>query len=471
MVRFRDISIKRKLTTIIMFSSSIALLLSCAALATYDWISSERALVRRIGTMAEIIGFNSTAALAFDNAQDASETLSALRVEPHVIAACIYDDEKNVFAIYQREILPFSPPQAAPDGNQFVDNHLHLYRAIELDGQRIGSVYILADLGEMQERLRRYVGIVALAVMIASLAAFLVGSRLRDQISTPLLDLASKMRIVSNEKDYGVRAEKYSEDELSELIDGFNAMLAQIQDRDAAIRQARDELENKADELQVELAERRRIEAQISASLEEKEVLLKEIHHRVKNNLQVISSLLDLQANNIADARTVEMFRDSQNRVTSMGLIHERLYQASDLARIDFSEYIQELSKNLFYSYSGDADDIEISTSADEIFLDVDTSIPCGLIINELVSNCLKYAFPAGRGGRIEIELKKDADNQLLLVVRDDGVGLPEGMDFRTTKSLGLKLVSTLVRQLKGKLQLSSHGTGAEFKISFPANA
>ena len=471
MVRFRDISIKRKLTAIIMFSSSIALLLSCAALATYDWISSERALVRRIGTMAEIIGFNSTAALAFDNAQDASETLSALRVEPHVIAACIYDDEKNIFAIYQRETLPFNPPQAASDGNQFVDNHLHLHRAIELDGQRIGSVYILADLGEMQERLRRYVGIVALAVMISSLAAFLVGSRLRDQISTPLLDLASKMRIVSNDKDYGVRAEKYSEDELGELIDGFNAMLAQIQDRDAAIRQARDELENKADELQVELAERRRIEAQISASLAEKEVLLKEIHHRVKNNLQVISSLLDLQANNIADARTVEMFRDSQNRVTSMGLIHERLYQASDLSRIDFSEYIEELAKNLFYSYSGDADEIEISTSADEIFLDVDTGIPCGLIINELVSNCLKYAFPADRGGRIEIELKKEADNQLLLVVRDDGVGLPEGMDFRTTKSLGLKLVSTLVRQLKGKLQLSNDGNGAEFKISFPANA
>ncbi len=470
MVRFRDISIKRKLTVIIMFSSSIALLLSCAALATYDWISSERALVRRIGTMAEIIGFNSTAALAFDNAQDAGETLSALRVEPHVIAACIYDDEKKIFAIYQRETQSFTPPQATPDGNQFIDNHLHLYRAIELDGQQIGAVYILADLGEMQDRLRRYVGIVALAVMIASLAAFLVGSRLRDQISTPLLDLASKMRIVSSEKDYGVRAVKYSEDELGELIDGFNAMLAQIQDRDAAIRLEHDELENKADELQVELAERRRIEAQISASLEEKEVLLKEIHHRVKNNLQVISSLLDLQASNIADARTVEMFRDSQNRVTSMGLIHERLYQASDLARIDFSEYIEDLSKNLFYSYSGDAADIEISTSADGIFLDVDTSIPCGLIINELVSNSLKYAFPAGRGGRIEIELGKDVDSQLLLVVRDDGIGLPEGMDFRTTKSLGLKLVSTLVRQLKGKLQLSSDGNGAEFKISFPVN-
>ncbi|MFT5089984.1 MAG: two-component sensor histidine kinase [Planctomycetota bacterium] len=400
MIRFRNVSIKRKLTVIIMFSSSIALLLSCAALATYDWISSEQALTRRIGTMADIIGFNSTAALGFDNAQDAAETLSALRVEAHVIAACIYDSRKNVFAIYQRETLPFTPPQAATDGTPFIDNHLHLHRAIELDGQRIGSVYLLVDLGEIQERLGRYAGIVALAVIIASLAAFLVGSRLRDQISTPLLDLASKMRIVSSEKDYGVRAEKYREDELGELIDGFNAMLAQIQDRDEAIRYAHDELE-------VELVERRRIEAQISASLEEKEVLIKEIHHRVKNNLQIISSLLDLQANNIADPRTVEMFRDSQNRVTSMGLIHERLYQASDLARIDFSKYIEELSKNLLYSYSGDAANIEISTSADEIFLDVDTSIPCGLIINELISNSLKYAFPAGNGGHIGIELKK----------------------------------------------------------------
>ena len=159
--------------------------------------------------------------------------------------------------------------------------------------------------------------------------------------------------MVSNEKDYQVRALKYSQDEVGELIDGFNDMLEQIQDRDIAPN-ARDDVEQKADELQMELSfERHRIEAQIKGSLEEKEVLLKEIHHRVKNNLQVISSLLDLQASNISDQHTVSMFRDSQNRVNSMGLIHERLYQAEDPACIDFADYLKELTANLRYSYTG----------------------------------------------------------------------------------------------------------------------
>jgi len=276
--------------------------------------------------------------------------------------------------------------------------------------------------------------------------------------------------MVSNEKDYQVRALKYSQDEVGELIDGFNDMLEQIQDRDLALLNARDDVEQKADELQVELAERHRIEAQIKGSLEEKEVLLKEIHHRVKNNLQVISSLLDLQASNISDQHTVSMFRDSQNRVNSMGLIHERLYQAEDLARIDFADYLKELTANLRYSYVRDGMEVQIDTVADSIYLDVDTSIPCGLIINELVSNSLKYAFPERKNGLIRIELNKITDSQLELLVRDNGIGLPEDIDLRKTTSLGLKLVHTLTRQLRGKIDVEGQG-GAQFKIRFPLRA
>lgn len=467
MVSFRDVSIKRKLTTIILLSSSIALVLSCAALATYDWISYERALINRIRTMAEILGLNSTAALAFDNAQDAQETLSALRVKPHVVAAYIYGADGGLFATYSPTGQAFTPANLREDNHYFVDNQLHLLHIIQLDGLQVGSIYIITDLSEMQDRLLRYAGIVALAILIASIGSFLVGARLRDQISTPLLSLAAQMRIVSSAQDYSVRAQSHSRDELGELIDGFNDMLEQIQDRDAALIQARDDLSKKAEELQLELVERHRIEAQITASLEEKEVLLKEIHHRVKNNLQVISSLLDLQANNIRDEHTVAMFRDSQNRITSMGLIHERLYQASDLARIEFSEYIAELTQSLYQSYSTNAQNVRMSTTAETISLDVDTSIPCGLIINELVSNALKYAFPDGREGCINVELEKCEANQLLLVVRDDGIGLPEEFDASKTQSLGLKLVHTLVRQLRGTLEISS-SHGARFSIRFP---
>ena len=466
---FRNLSIKSKLTTTIMVSSSIALLLSSGALAAYGWMANGQALVRHIDTIAEMIGLNSTAALAFDSAEDAQETLSALRAEKHVVSAWVYDESGSVFASYP-EMSADTPKPPNESGHFFTENHLHLFRLIELDEQTIGAVYIKGDLKERQNQLLSFAGIVALTICLSLSATFLIGTALRDQISAPLLDLTGKMRMVSNEKDYQVRALKYSQDEVGELIDGFNDMLEQIQDRDLALLNARDDVEQKADELQMELAERHRIEAQIKGSLEEKEVLLKEIHHRVKNNLQVISSLLDLQASNISDQHTVSMFRDSQNRVNSMGLIHERLYQAEDLARIDFADYLKELTANLRYSYVRDGMEVQIDTVADSIYLDVDTSIPCGLIINELVSNSLKYAFPERKNGLIRIELNKLTDNQLELLVRDNGIGLPEGIDLRKTTSLGLKLVHTLTRQLRGKIDVEGQG-GAEFKIRFPLRA
>ena len=464
-LRLRDISIKRKLTLIIMLTTSIALLLACVSMIAYDWIISKQSLVRRIDTLAEIVGSNSTAALSFDNAQDATQTLDALNLERRIVQACIYTTDGRPFARYHRDNQVFAPPQLTTDGARFGDAHLVLFRGIVLGEERIGTVYIMSDLQELQDRLQRYAGIVVLLVLVSSLVAFAVGSRLRDLISTPILHLTQAMRQVSDEKSYSVRAEKQSEDEIGVLIDGFNAMLEQIQDRDAALQRARDELARRAQELQIELVERERIEEQIKASLQEKEVLLKEIHHRVKNNLQVISSLLDLQASHIQDERAIEMFRDSQNRVSSMGLIHERLYQAEDLARIDFSDYIQDLVNNLFYSYSVDATAVQPAIQVNEVVLDVDRGIPCGLIINELVSNSLKYAFPEGRSGEIQIILQNSA-GKVRLVVDDNGIGIPEGIDLQNTPSLGLKLVNTLVRQLKGTVTLE-RGEGTRFTIDF----
>jgi len=219
--------------------------------------------------------------------------------------------------------------------------------------------------------------------------------------------------------------------------------------------------------LQTELGERLRAEERIKTSLDEKEILLKEIHHRVKNNLQVISSLLDLQSLHVEDERAMEMFRDSQNRIESMGLIHERLYQSEDFAQIDFDEYIHELVVHLSHSYSVPSNKVTIETNVEKVALDIATAIPCGLIVNELVSNCLKYAFPASVEGRIEVGLKPGAgENSHLLYVKDDGVGFPDGFDFRRTPSLGLKLVNALVKQLGGQIDLVPR-RGTEFQISF----
>ena len=207
-------------------------------------------------------------------------------------------------------------------------------------------------------------------------------------------------------------------------------------------------------------------EERIRFSLGEKEVLLKEVHHRVKNNLQVISGLLNLQAHHITDNLGREIYKESQNRVISMALIHEELYQARDLARVDFGAYIENLVKNLFGSYSADKSRVTLDLDIDHTEMVVDTAIPCGLILNELISNCLKHAFPDGKSGRVRVAFHELDDKEYELVVSDDGVGLPLEMDITRTDSLGMQLVFLIVEQLKGKIEVSREG-GTGFHILF----
>ena len=217
-------------------------------------------------------------------------------------------------------------------------------------------------------------------------------------------------------------------------------------------------------------------EEALQTSLREKEILLKEIHHRVKNNLQIISSLLYLQSKNIENEETLALFTESQGRVKSMALIHEKLYQDSDLANIDFVDYVKNLTSYLIRTYRVEGQGINVHYKVDDISLDLDTAVPCGLIINELITNSLKYAFPEkGRSVKetkaewnpeISISFVKDNDPGYCLTIADNGCGIPEEIDFEKTKSLGLKLVSSLVNQLKGTVEMERK-EGAVFKIVF----
>jgi two-component sensor histidine kinase len=203
-----------------------------------------------------------------------------------------------------------------------------------------------------------------------------------------------------------------------------------------------------------------------TALLNDKEVLLKEVHHRVKNNLQVISSLLNLQSAKILDPETKDILRESQNRVRTMALIHEKLYQSTDLAQVDFASYLRSLVNFLSQSYHGKSDNVSIDVDAQNVMLDIDTAIPCGLIVNELVSNSLKYAFPDNRRGQIKLDCRHGNNGNYVLTVSDDGVGLPEGFDIAKTPSLGHKLVVSLTNQLNGKLEIVRE-RGTAFRISF----
>jgi two-component sensor histidine kinase len=209
----------------------------------------------------------------------------------------------------------------------------------------------------------------------------------------------------------------------------------------------------------------------VENSLKEKVVLLKEIHHRVKNNLQVISSLFNLQSAFIHDEEAKEIFMESQNRVKSMALLHEKLYLTKDSSSINFSEYLRDLITNLINSHKLKRNTIDLELKIDDLETNIDLAVYLGLIVNELVSNSFKHAFPEDKGfdgskSKLDISLKNIEDKKHSIAVKDNGCGFPENLDFRNTNSLGMQLVISLVDQIKGTIELKREN-GTEFTFTF----
>jgi PAS domain S-box-containing protein len=217
----------------------------------------------------------------------------------------------------------------------------------------------------------------------------------------------------------------------------------------------------------VDITVRKRMEEQLKASLVEKEVMLKEIHHRVKNNLAIIHSLLALQVDVTADEAARRSLQGSRDRVKAMALAHEKLYSSPNLAKLDITDYIQGLLSYIFQSYITEDSGPTLNTRVDNVAMEIDKAVPCGMIINELVSNALKYAFPNGEKGAIGVELSRPGGGDYRLRVHDNGIGLPQDLEPENTGTLGLQLVSILVKQLNGTMEISRSG-GTAFTITFP---
>jgi len=243
---------------------------------------------------------------------------------------------------------------------------------------------------------------------------------------------------------------------------GCRIVIVDITERKTAelqVQESERQLRLRANEMRVKEDELRRL-------LQEKETLLKEVHHRVKNNLQVISSLLRMQSDLLKDSEASAALKESEQRVVSMALIHERLYGSRHMDRIDFAEYTHILVGDLFYSYTGSADHVTGRLNITPVLLDVDQAIPCGLILNELVTNALKYAYPPGKSGEVVIELGETPAGLVTLSVSDDGVGLPAGFDWQESQSMGLTTVDLLAKQIGGKLSVHS-GRRTAFTVEF----
>ncbi|MBN2468188.1 MAG: hypothetical protein JXD19_08565, partial [Deltaproteobacteria bacterium] len=227
------------------------------------------------------------------------------------------------------------------------------------------------------------------------------------------------------------------------------------------------ELKQSNERLQKEIVERKRTEELLKASLRDKEVLLREVNHRTKNNMQIISSLFSLQSARCKDQKVLAIMQDSQNRIRAMALIHETLYQAKQFDSINFGDYVGQLVHDLYAAYRISSDRIHLQIDIQDVSLGIDTAAPCGLVINELVSNSLKHAFPPGTAGTITISATSGADDVIDLIISDDGIGMPSDLDIRKTETVGLQLVFGIVEdQLNGTLEpLRSGGTG--FRIRF----
>ena len=277
-------------------------------------------------------------------------------------------------------------------------------------------------------------------LFISFLVVAVFAWRYNQDVVLPIRQITNRFQqLQSGSPEGDIRMEPHGNDEIGELVQWFNAFIDT-------------------------LSARREAELQIEASLREKEALLQEIHHRVKNNLQVISSLLNLQASRTHDPEITAVFKDSQNRIQSMSLIHEKLYRSKDLSRVNLGEYVRNLTTYLVRSYRTDTGLVNVEIETDEVYIGIETAVPCGLLLNELISNALKHAFPDGRNGKITILLQAD-EKQVTLVVSDNGVGLSDEI-ASNGGTLGFQLIKTLVKQIDAVLKIEMD-QGSEFTITF----
>ncbi|MBN1779504.1 HAMP domain-containing protein [bacterium] len=484
---------KRKLIALVVLVGGLALMLAFGSFLIYDRIHYKKQLVRDLEILAEMIGSNCSASLLFNIPSDAEEIISALEVHPNILSCRIFTIHGDTFAQYLRSDMeqeqmnnPLPLFQARSSDSlsiksdstwklpvtlrnaRFEENRLMVFHPIVLDREIIGAVALESDLTVVQDRFRKSLNAIILVMITTIVAMVLLTAKLQVLITKPIMYLSMLAKRVSNERDYSIRAKKNTKDEIGSLIDSFNDMLSQIEVRDNTIQETSKVLENQAKKLKKELKKRRQVERTIKHNLKEKDILMQEIHHRVKNNLQIVSSLLKLQLRSVSDPGTVTMFEDCHNRVYTMSLIHEQLYRSNDFSNINLSEYIQSLTKHLFHIYKDPGRQINLDINVEKVSLDLNTAIPSGLMINELVSNSLKYAFTDRMQGRIGISLtradggyeERTARSSLqtyVLCVEDDGKGLPAGLDISKADTLGLKLVYALTRQLHGEVRIENH--------------
>jgi signal transduction histidine kinase len=498
---FRNRPITRKLMTVILLTSSAVLTLTCGTFFVYELVTFRQSMVRSLSTLAQAIATNSTAALAFQNADDATKVLSALTADPHVVAAALYDQEGSLFASYTNPAAEHPPLPSRPDrdGYRFEAASLSLYQPVVIESRRLGTLYLQSDLGAMYQRFTVYGGMVLGVIAVASLVAFVLARRLQRHITEPVLALASTAKTVSDKQDFSVRARRFDEDELGQLTDAFNAMLTRVHERDQALRSQGDALRREVAERTAVEQEIRRLNAtleqrvsertsELEASNKELDAFAYSVSHDLRAPLRAVDGFSRIVLEEYAPSLPPEArhyLEVARSSAVKMGELIDGLLAFSRLGRqqlrkqpVSPAALVHEVLSDLRPELEGRR--VEI-TVGDLPACQADTLLLKQVFVN-LLSNALKYTrqreealIVVGAGDGADLNHTEDpgrapqsapARNGIVYFVRDNGAGFDmryqdklfgvfqrlHSADTFEGIGLGLALVERIVHRHGGRI-------------------
>jgi len=505
-MNLQNLSVKRKLTLITMLTSTVALLLCSASLLIYDLVSFRQLLAQDLATQAEIIGYNSAAAMAFKDEMAATATLSTLQAKEDIVAAALYTPDGKIFAKYVRKTasLPPSAGQQPPTkGYRFQSGYLEVFQDVKLNGEHLGTLFMRSDMRQWTVRAKRYAGIIFVFVLVAALFALLISSKLQRMISRPILQLEDTIRNVSANKNYEIRAAKSSDDEIGRLIDGFNVMLSEIQHRDSALRTANEELKSRTCELEEEVTQRRQAEEELlqaKHAAEEasraKSTFLANMSHELRTPLNAIigySEMLEEETRDSGDLTPVQDLQKIQaagkhllaliNDVLDLSKI-EAGKMALHLETFEISPLVDQIVATLQPVAAKNDNALKMYLSDDIGNMRADLTK-----VRQILSNLLSNACKFTDSGTVSItgeRMKQDGQEWICFEVADTGIGITPKQQENLFKEfaqadtsisrkyggtgLGLAITYSFVHLMKGRISVASEpGHGSTFTVHLPA--
>jgi signal transduction histidine kinase/CheY-like chemotaxis protein len=502
----QNLSIKRKLTLITMLTSSLALILSSASFLIYDLVSFRHLLSQDLMTQAEIIGYNSTGAMEFKDEPAATATLSALTAKEDIVSAVLYKPDGKIFAHYMRGNgnLPAKlPADLQAQGYRFEGGYLEVFHDVTLNGERLGTLFLQSDLRQWSERAKRYANILIIFVLVSGLFAYFVSSKLQGLISRPILHLEDTMRMVSANKNYGVRAVKSYGDEIGRLIDGFNTMLSEIQERDTALRSTNGELKTRTQELEEEISHRKQTQEELlnaKHAAEEanraKSTFLANMSHELRTPLNAIIGYSEMLEEETRDSGKVENVQDLKKIQAAGKHLLSLINDVLDLSKIeagkmglhletfDVAQVIEEIVTTLQPAAAKNANSIHVRLADHVSVIKADITKVRQILFN-LLSNACKFTDR----GTITVDvdqIKVDKRDWIQFRVSDTGIGISAKQkenlfqEFAQADAsiarkyggtgLGLAITHRFVQLMKGRINVESEpGRGAIFTVQLPA--